>query len=76
MLPIIIVGIVMGVTGITSIVKMAIGEYANLQRLKLEAETKRLQYQKELLELEVQKEALHIKRLEEENKKYDNILND
>jgi hypothetical protein len=37
-------------------------------------EVKKLQYQKEIMELELKKEELQIKRLEEENKKYDNVL--
>jgi hypothetical protein len=41
---------------------------------KSKAEIEKLKYQKEILELEIEKENITIKRLEEENKKYDEIL--
>ena len=43
--------------------------------LKKEAELEKLKYQKEILELELQKQRNDIKLLEEENKKYDHIIN-
>jgi beta-lactam-binding protein with PASTA domain len=43
---------------------------------KRKAEIEKMKYQKELLELEIEKEKAQIKRLEEENKKYDKIIND
>jgi hypothetical protein len=70
----IIIGIVMGFVGITSLAGQAIKEHAKLQRFKLEEETKRMQYQKELLELEIKKEETYIRRLQEESKKYDRII--
>jgi hypothetical protein len=42
---------------------------------KNKQDTKKLQYQKEILELEVQKQNNQIKLLDEENKKYDKIIN-
>jgi Na+-translocating ferredoxin:NAD+ oxidoreductase RnfG subunit len=42
---------------------------------KNKQEIKKLQYQKEILELEVMKQNNQIKLLEEENKKYDRIIN-
>ncbi|MHB9295262.1 hypothetical protein PilKf_01004 [Pillotina sp. SPG140] len=36
---------------------------------------KKLKMQKEIMELEKEKEERHLKLLEEENKKYDNIIN-
>jgi hypothetical protein len=41
---------------------------------KRRAEIEKLKYQKEILQLEIEKENITIKRLEEENKKYDEIL--
>jgi hypothetical protein len=38
-------------------------------------ELKKMKYQKEILELEIEKQNNHIKLLEEENKKYDKIIN-
>jgi hypothetical protein len=35
-----------------------------------------MEYQKKILELELEKETAHIKSLEEENKKYDRIINE
>ena len=35
----------------------------------------KVKYQKEILELEIEKQKNQIKLLEEENKKYDNIIN-
>jgi hypothetical protein len=43
---------------------------------KYKYEVDRLKYQKEILELEIEKENRHIKLLEEENKKFDNIINE
>ena len=42
---------------------------------KRDIELKKLQYQKEILELELEKQRNEIKLLEEENKKYDNVIN-
>jgi uncharacterized protein YlxW (UPF0749 family) len=66
--------LVIGMMGITSIVKTAIKASTDQRRLKLEEETKKFQYQKELLELEIRKEETYIKRLQEESKKYDRII--
>jgi hypothetical protein len=38
--------------------------------------SKKLKYQKELLELEIEKQKNELKLLEEENKKYDRIINE
>jgi hypothetical protein len=43
--------------------------------IKNKHDLKKMQYQKEILELEVEKQNNHIKLLEEENKKYDKIIN-
>ncbi|MDR1324763.1 MAG: hypothetical protein LBK00_01865 [Treponema sp.] len=64
------------VGGIVTIVLTAIKESANLQRIKLEGETKKLQYQKEMLELELKKEELHLRWLEAESKQYDRLINE
>ena len=42
---------------------------------KRETELKKLEYQKAIMELEVEKQRNQIKLLEEENKKYDKIIN-
>ena len=42
---------------------------------KRETELEKLRYQKEILELEIEKQRSDIKLLEEENKKYDNLIN-
>jgi hypothetical protein len=42
---------------------------------KTEIELKKLEYQKAIMELELEKQRNQIKLLEEENKKYDNIIN-
>ena len=36
----------------------------------------KIKTQKEILELEIQKQNIHLKLLEEENKKYDKIINE
>ena len=43
-------------------------------RHKREFEVEKLKYQKEILELELEKQRNEIKLLEEENRKYDNII--
>ena len=43
--------------------------------LKKETELQKLKYQKEIAELELEKQRNDIKLLQEENKKYDNIIN-
>jgi Na+-translocating ferredoxin:NAD+ oxidoreductase RnfG subunit len=42
---------------------------------KSKIELKKLEQQKEILKLEIEKQNNHIKLLEEENKKYDRIIN-
>ena len=42
---------------------------------KRETELKKLEYQKAIMELELEKQRNQIKLLEEENKKYDKIIN-
>jgi Na+-translocating ferredoxin:NAD+ oxidoreductase RnfG subunit len=42
---------------------------------KNKIELKKLEQQKEILKLEIEKQNNHIKLLEEENKKYDRIIN-
>jgi hypothetical protein len=41
---------------------------------KLKADVEKKRYEKEILELEVKKEEIHVKMLEEENKKYDRMI--
>ena len=41
-----------------------------------ETEVEKLRYQKEILELEIQKQRNEIKLLEEENKKYDRLIDE
>jgi cell shape-determining protein MreC len=41
---------------------------------KLKAEVEKKRYEKEILELEVRKEEVHLKMLEEENRKYDSMI--
>jgi hypothetical protein len=43
---------------------------------KNKTEIEKMKYQKEILELEIEKENLNIKKLEEENRKYDKIINE
>jgi len=42
---------------------------------KRQIELEKLKYQKEIIELEIEKQNTEIKFLEEENKKYDKIIN-
>jgi hypothetical protein len=42
---------------------------------KRQTELEKLKYQKQILELELEKQRNAIRLLEEENKKYDNIIN-
>ncbi|MHB8132502.1 MAG: hypothetical protein ACYDEX_26405 [Mobilitalea sp.] len=51
---------------------IAFGFIGYTKKLKADVEKKR--YQKEILELEVRKEELHLKKLEAENNKYDNLI--
>jgi len=44
-------------------------------RHKRETELEKLKYQKEILELELEKQRNDIRLLEEENRKYDNVIN-
>ena len=44
-------------------------------RHKRETDVEKLKYQKEILELELEKQRNEIKLLEEENRKYDNVIN-
>jgi hypothetical protein len=71
-----------GAAGIVTIVaifivlpSMIISAQRKNSRHKREVELEKLKYQKEILELEIQKQNSQIKLLEEENKKYDNIIN-
>jgi hypothetical protein len=41
---------------------------------KLKADVEKKRYEKEILELEVRKEEIHVKMLEEENRKYDRMI--
>ena len=41
---------------------------------KQKADVEKLKYKKEILELEIKKEEMHIKEIEAENRKYDNLL--
>ncbi|MDR1909783.1 MAG: hypothetical protein LBQ35_07725 [Spirochaetaceae bacterium] len=41
---------------------------------KNKAELEKIKYQKEILELEIEKETVQLKRLEAENRKYDELL--
>ena len=41
---------------------------------KIKAEVEKKRYQKEILELEIKKEELHLRMIEEENKKYDKMI--
>ena len=49
-----------------------IGDQAKHKR---EIEVEKLKHQKEILELEIVKQRNEIRLLEEENKKYDNVIN-
>ena len=44
--------------------------------VKAQFEVTKMKTQKEILELEIQKQNGHLKLLEEENKKYDRIINE
>ena len=63
----IIVGGVLVLTGMAFI-------FAN-KIIKADNELSKMKMQKEILELEVQKQHNHLQLLEEENKKYDKIIN-
>lgn len=41
---------------------------------KIKADVEKKKYQKEILELEIKKEEIHLKMIEEENRKYDKLL--
>jgi len=41
---------------------------------KQKSDVEKLRYKKEILELEIKKEEAHIKLIQEENKKYDRII--
>lgn len=41
---------------------------------KIKSDVEKLKYQKEILELEIKKEELHLKRIEEENKQMDLLI--
>jgi cell shape-determining protein MreC len=43
-------------------------------KYKREAELEKIRYQKEILEMEIEKQKNEIKLLEEENRKFDNII--
>ncbi|GHV53131.1 hypothetical protein AGMMS49579_11420 [Spirochaetia bacterium] len=71
-----------GATGIIAIVALFIILPKTLAsfisknvKQKRETELEKMKYQKEILELEVQKQNNQIKLLEEENRKYDRIIN-
>jgi hypothetical protein len=57
--------------GLPVIILSSINKYKENRN---KAEIEKLKYQKEILELEIEKENITLKRLEEENKKYDEIL--
>ncbi|MDR2150498.1 MAG: hypothetical protein LBO67_06725 [Spirochaetaceae bacterium] len=70
----------MEITGIIAIISTLVAAPAIVfsfiyKVAKNKQELKRLQYQKEILELEINKQNNQIKLLEEENKKYDKIIN-
>ncbi len=41
---------------------------------KIKADVEKKKYQKEILELEIKKEEIHLKMIEEENRKYDKMI--
>ena len=41
---------------------------------KQKSDVEKLKYKKEILELEIKKEEMHIKEIEAENRKYDNLI--
>jgi hypothetical protein len=70
----------MDITGIVAIVSTMVVAPALVflfiyKVAKNKQEIKKLQYQKEILALEVEKQNNQLKLLEEENKKYDKIIN-
>jgi cell shape-determining protein MreC len=76
-------GFLEGATGIIAIValfiilpKTIVSFIGKNIKQKREVELEKIKYQKEILELEIQKQNNQIKLLEEENKKYDRIIND
>ena len=60
-----------GVLGLTGMVFLFVSKM-----VKEHYEVTRMKTQKEILELEIQKQNAHIKLLEEENKKYDRIIDE
>ena len=76
-------GIFEGLTGIIAIVALfiilpkTIASFISKNiKHKREVELEKMKYQKEILELEIQKQNNQIKLLEEENKRYDKIINE
>jgi cell shape-determining protein MreC len=68
------------ITGITAVLAIFIGipsvvTFFIYKITKSMKEKDKIKYQKEILELEIEKQKNQIKLLEEENKKYDNIIN-
>ena len=59
-----------GALGLTGMVFLFVSKM-----VKESLEVNKIKIQKEILELEIQKQNNHIKLLEEENKKYDRIIN-
>jgi hypothetical protein len=71
----------MDVTGITAIISTLVIApviiFSFIYKVKKNKhDIEKLKYQKEILELEIVKQNNQIKLLEEENKKYDGIIND
>ena len=65
----------MAVIGIFIVLPKTIFQFIGDQaKHKSEIEVEKLKYQKEILELELEKQRNEIKLLEEENRKYDNII--
>ncbi|MDR2343862.1 MAG: hypothetical protein LBD86_04950 [Spirochaetaceae bacterium] len=66
------------ITGSVTVVSLFVGLPAIVLNFINKSEKNRiekLRLQKELLEAEIEKEKVHIKLLEEENRKYDKIIN-
>jgi len=66
----------MAVIGVFIVLPKTIFQFVGSQnRHKREMEVEKLKYQKEILELELEKQRNEIRLLEEENRKYDNVIN-
>jgi hypothetical protein len=73
-------GVPMDIVGLVSVISIfvvlpGIIFFTSYMKKKARIELEKIQYQKEILELEIQKNETSLKMLEEENRKYDRLIN-